>query len=298
MLLINKSVFVSLFFFSLTACAIPPDVEDVTGVDTYEIVRRVRCEMRDAIRELARSAIARRDERLAATLATDKDFLKFEFASLGSDSKEIIGLYKDTLIGYDFSFDITENNSASANTSVLHNFARGTLGINVGAINDRERNNIETFRTIDSFQKLSLGVGNDYCWGSIPSKPNYTYPITGGLELKRYVKKFLDLNQSGNLSDAVGGDDISKYTVSLKFTTLLSAGISSDLDLPSRVRSWEIIGLDASVNNVRKDIHQVSIVFLLPAGGDKRAATIAEARVKDELDYIRTRDDLRHFGRR
>jgi hypothetical protein len=42
-----------------TGCAIHPLPEDVTGVDTYHIVRRIRCEARDTLRTIVTEWLAK-----------------------------------------------------------------------------------------------------------------------------------------------------------------------------------------------------------------------------------------------
>ncbi|EUB98247.1 hypothetical protein PMI07_006561 [Rhizobium sp. CF080] len=284
---------------TLGACAIPPDVRDFAHVDTYDITRRVRCEMRDAVRQKAKEAIARRQPEIAAQLVTDEDFLKFDFAVLGREAQSIVSVYKDTLIGYDWNFDITEKNDATAGVDVLNTFTRGTFGLGATVSNNRERNNVETFRELDSFVKLATMVSNtDYCKPDVYKPKNYVYPITGNLNLISYVKKYLDHNQSGNLAGAAGSKDLATYSVKLKFTTVWSSKLTPDLNLPSRGITWEVVGVDGSAENTRTDVHQVSIVMVLPAGGDQRSLTIAEERVRAELEYLRLRDDLRSFANR
>ncbi|MEF3132217.1 hypothetical protein OS035_12230 [Rhizobium sp. 268] len=282
---------------ALNTCAIPPDVRDFAHVDTYDITRRVRCEMRDAVRQKAKEAIARRQPEIAAKLVTDEDFLKFDFATLGRDAQSIVNVYKDTLIGYDWNFDITERNDVTAGADVLNTFTRGTFGIGTSITNNRERNNVETFRELDSFVKLATMVSNaDYCKPDVYKPKNYMYPITGNLNLISYVKKYLDHNQSGNLAGAEGSKDLATYSIKLKFTTMWNSKLTPDLDLPTRGLTWELVGVDGSAENTRTDVHQVSIVMVLPAGGDQRSLTIAEERVRAELEYLRLRDDLRSFA--
>ncbi|WP_217570737.1 hypothetical protein [Mesorhizobium sp. GbtcB19] len=290
--------------FCLTAlllggCAVPPDVKDFSGVDSYEIVKRVRCEMRDAVRQKAKEEIARINPDVAARLNSDEDFLAFDaksLAGLTGFAKQDLNRYKDTIVGYDFSFDITENNNADVDVDLLHTFSRGTLGLGIHGADNRERNSLESFRTVDSFWRLATGVSNkDYC-GSGGARPvNYAYPITGNLNLIRYVKKFLDLNQSGNLADTAGGSNISSYNISLKFTTVVNGKVSPTLTLPTRAKSFELADVKGNLEANRQDIHKVTIVFVLAPGTDKRAVTFAEQRVQEELDYLRNRDDLRSF---
>ena len=49
---LNRSLFTIPFVAILSSCAIHPLPEDVTGVTTYDIVRQIRCETREAAKQL------------------------------------------------------------------------------------------------------------------------------------------------------------------------------------------------------------------------------------------------------
>lgn len=252
--------------------------------------------MRDGIRNLIRVSISRRDQ-AAADRLNDADFLKLSLADIPKDATGVISRYKDTLIGYDFYFNIVENNDASAGADILHTFTRGALGFRADAALLRERETEKGFRVVDSFGRLATGVSNEYC-NFLPTGYNYLFPMTGRLDLRGEAQEFLSLNQSANLADKEGGGEIARSYFKRKFTTTQSAGLKPDLGLTPRGLDWDLAGVDADVSAKRKDIHQVTVVFLLPAAGDKRDETIAEDRVQRELDYLRQRDDLRAFGSR
>lgn len=252
--------------------------------------------MRDALRAEIKTIIEDNDKPLNISLDRDEDYLLLPTRQIIGQAKTYIDRYGKSIVGYDFAFDIKENNNADASIDLLHTFSGGTLGLKLGGHNNLERNSIEQFRVLDSFWGLATGVGDDYCDAQNRGlKIHWEYPITGHLNLINYVEKFLDFNQSGNLAPKEGGGEISTYSVTLKFTTELEGKIGSTLTVPTKKRNFELTGASANLEGTRKDEHKVTLVFLLPKG-DIKSKTIAEERVQQELDYLRERDDVRSIG--
>lgn len=277
----------------LAGCAIRPDVKDVTGVDTYEVVRRIRCEMRDSIRAFAIGTIRRHDRNYphyAAQLATDAGFRTFDLARLDPDARALVERYDDTVIGYAFEFDISEDNTLSASLGLGRILQRGPFGIALSGQHNRTRQNKETFRIIDSFVRLSRGVSDDYCGPAARPGGAHVYPITGRLGLGDIVKKFLDFNQSGNLAGPAGGTAAPAYNTEITFTTLVSGKINPTVQLAAIADTLKITGAGAASEVIRQDIHKVTIAFSLP-DKDLRKPTIAEERVTRELDKLQLLDD-------
>ncbi|AZN99288.1 hypothetical protein EJ066_20365 [Mesorhizobium sp. M9A.F.Ca.ET.002.03.1.2] len=267
----------------LASCAIPPKAADYSKVSSYQIALRVRCEMRDAVRDLMRQAIIRRHEEYSRKFTTDEDFLNLEVSRLPKDVRPIIARYENVLVGYEFNLDATETNATTGMVDFVGALSRGAIGLGLSASATLQRNGVENFRVLDTFGRLvTLVPDHEYCELAPPHRKNYIYPITGALELRGYAQTFLSMNQSGNL-------DTSKtpYTITLTFTTSAGSSVGPSVSLNPLGEPFELSKASGTVRNDRSDVHKVAIAFVMPTGPDERALTIAEQRIEDELNNVR-----------
>jgi hypothetical protein len=112
----------------LCGCSIHPVPEDVTGLPTADIVNKIRCEARFAVRKHLR-------DRLKPLRRPDRD----EYANGG--------------IGYDFSFTMTENNDVGAGASFEFPFLSkfGTFSTDIAAGRDKKRETERKFIIVETF---------------------------------------------------------------------------------------------------------------------------------------------------
>ena len=138
--------------------------QDVTGYDTYEIVSKIRCEAREAVRGYVIQFIKKTRPDIAQGLQDGSiAFRNFNRRQLNAASQRILERYDHAVIAYDFSFDITEKNDLTANATLLKPFARGPLKIAIAVGDERERQNTRNFRVTDTFENLISIVADDYC---------------------------------------------------------------------------------------------------------------------------------------
>jgi len=200
------------------ACSIQPLPQDVTGVSTVQIVSRVRCEIRDAIRGVVVRALRRRAEEfqfpsyleLATKLENEpllwakfRSPLKASVLGLEPDALKVFERYNHAAIAYDFQFDITEKNENSAGLGFLRTsiIPKRTISFDAGGSAILQRRNERHFRIADSFENLVTLVDEQYCTGIAGApedrkRANIMYPITGSLGLRDLIGTFLTLNQS------------------------------------------------------------------------------------------------------
>jgi hypothetical protein len=211
----------------LSGCAIHPLPEDVTGVDTYEIVRQIRCETFEAarqyvIRNLARLAAGgpanelgepQPGNLLAQQLVEKYEANPYEIRTfsptLFKDDKEIRAFYEvilSTAVAYNFDLTMTEdNNLSNAGVNLLvPRTPKFNLGITTDAL--RERQNERTFTITDTigdlFKNLSAPRHNVYyCTGKLV-QANHIYPIAGHIGVDEMIHTFFDLNFFGSLGAA------------------------------------------------------------------------------------------------
>ena len=224
-------------------CSIRPLPEDVTGYDTVQIVSKVRCEVRDALRSYVIGAFSRpeRVSRYSALVATLED-PSFDWSQLRSEFKRhnvdpgtlaVFERYNGGAIAYEFSLDIKEKNANAANVDFLSTLTNGNINLGLHASSDLLRGNKRTFRSVDNFEFLTTIVPERYCAPSSDfpihtnrNQKNYLYPITGSLKLAELIGAFLNLNQSGNLVglDEPGKDLIPTISDTIGFTTKTHCG--------------------------------------------------------------------------
>jgi hypothetical protein len=277
----------------LSGCAIHPVPEDVTGVNTYHIVRQIRCETREAakeflLKELRRLAADHEDQpgdpiaqRVVAEYEADPDALS-NFRPelfLGPQHAQVRNLYNviySAGVAYNFDLTMTEDNNLGTSINFLGPWSSPfTLGI--GADANRQRANERTFTITDTLgtllTKLNTPVrGHRYCDGQIV-EANYAYPIAGRIGVDKMVQTFFELVLFTNLSADKGGPPT--MADKLTFTTMVDLSA-----MPKVVFAPVTSGLqlaDASLTGVakRSDVHQVTVGLAIDT---KATATLASLR--------------------
>lgn len=272
----------ALLLFS--GCAIHPVPEDVTGVDTYHIVRQIRCETRKAVidflmaqlRQLAEDPIARN---LVLQYEGDPESIRTFKPDLfpGPDYREyrrFFGLIYSAAIAYNFDLTMTEQNDFGTNLNFLGPWkSKFTLAVNGNA--NRQRSNQRQFTVTDTFQFLlaNLNAADEngvlYCDGQI-AQANHLYPIAGEIGVYKTVQTFFELSVLGGMSAyqaKPGAGGAPTMTDNLKFNTTVDlSGTPKVVFVP--------IGsgfqpTDASMTGLarRTDFHQVTVGLAVTPSG-------------------------------
>lgn len=247
----------------LFGCSTHPLVDDVTRQSTYEIVESIRCEATSAVAELGMTD---------ATL-------------------------KQTYIGYDFQFLITENNNATASSLFTYPFATGTFTAGLNAGSQRARASDRNFRIVESFHTL-LG-DRDKCGKGPPRGPNRKYPIAGSIGLKEVINTYVKLNELTHLVTAGGGggregregggdqqpgegrgksgrsgfiaftdpgpedlpETVTIFSDKLTFTTKLVGGLKPSVKLSPVKGRFRLAEAAADLSADRTDVHKVTVAM-------------------------------------
>jgi hypothetical protein len=269
-------------------CAIKPLPQDVTGNDTYQIVQKIRCETRDAVRSFILGVLDQSDPETAAGLR--KGTLTFGTVNrkkLSSEAQAALDKYDQAAIAYDFTFDITEKNDVSANLDFLRTFSRGPFTLGVSGSNERQRQNTRNFRVTDSFEELATKVSDDYCVdGRVP--PNYVYPITGSIGMIELVGTFLDLNQSGNLAGPKDSPNVPQVADTVAFTTTFGGSVNPKIVLTPLSKGFDLADASLTADASRSDVHKVIVALSLPPEKKKTikaAQASAKAAANSMVDY-------------
>jgi len=257
----------AVFMVTLGGCAIHPLPEDWSGSDTFQIVQRIRCEARTAVKErairlLAESQTASAEDKARWTEFLDKNAEKWEkipFARFGERTVALVSKYDGTLIGYDFQFTMSEENNVSGGINFLASSGGGINRLGFAANNNRARKNIRNFRIQDSFGQL---LKDNLTCSGVPRGKDYLYPITGEIGLAEVIETFLDLNEVQNLN---AREKVPLFGDTLEFTTQFVASASPRIVLSPIGRALSLADAGVTAEAKRTDVHQVLVALSVPA---------------------------------
>jgi hypothetical protein len=284
--MLKHIIFAFLALSLLSGCAIHPVPEDVAGVDTYHIVRQIRCEAREALVSIIKEKLgdfARQGSsvsgRLLSMYESNPDAVADIQAGLfpGPEHVEVrsfIKLFADTAIAYTFDLTMTENNDLTTDVSFVKPITspKFTLGINAGA--KRKRSNQRTFTVADTFSYLVKqlnrpnSAGKHYCDRHVVQE-NYIYPIAGRIGVDQTIRTFMELTLLASLTDEKGGKGAGPPTMAdkLTFTTAISISANPKIEFAPVTSAFRLAS--AGLNGVadRTDMHQVTVGLAIAASG-------------------------------
>jgi hypothetical protein len=258
--------------FAAAGCSIHPVPEEVTGVDTLDIVKQIRCEARNTLRTLVIDFLQKQAREtgdpfyanLAAQYQNNPASINTFHYNLFrgpqyAGAKAAVKLFYDAGIAYNFDLLGSETNNVDPQSSFIRTFFdhKATLGLTAGS--DRIRANDRAFTATDTFGGLLTTVGEDYCIGHIVIA-NYIYPIAGRIGLDNTMKTFINLTLFG----ALGGpkDTTGKpptMTDTLTFTTTFKLGVNPMVVFTPVTAAWQLLSASMTTDFERMDRHQVAI---------------------------------------
>ena len=266
----------------LGGCAIHPLTEDVTALDTNQVVNYNRFEARDAILNAIGTYLTRykdlgSSEISALVLSRDTAFELSDLKRVDPRARAKINKYLPAAIAYDFTFDITEDNEVGTQFDFLGTFTHGTLGLLMKADVDRQRQSVRNFRITDTFGGLLETRYHSICYGPHPES-NSVYPITGTVGIGEVVKTFVDLNEfEGLAAEKDSKDKAPVLADQFNFTTSISGTVAPKVTLASLKKGFDLVDASFTGAGSRKDIHKLIVALSLPpnppaAGTPTRAA--------------------------
>jgi hypothetical protein len=270
--------------FFAGGCAIHPLPEDVTGVDTYHIVRQIRCEARETVRKTVTRWLSGLDDPLPRSLAlqyeNDPESISgFHYNLFKSPAlvevRSVAKLFYDTGIAYTFDLTMAEHNDNSTNISFLKPFTepKFTLGI-TGAAN-WTRTNHRLFTVTDTFShlltKLNTEVrGKRYCDGQLVG-PNYVYPIAGRIGVDKIVTDFIELTLFASLGSkagtAAGLGAPPTIADTLTFITEIGGSANPVVMFTPVTHAFQLTNASLTAAPRRMDTHQVSVALAIAPSG-------------------------------
>jgi hypothetical protein len=234
---------------ALTGCSVHPLPEDYSRKGTFDIVRAIRCEARQAILDHAPEP-----------------------------------LFAPAVLGLEFTFKITENDTGNLSSLEFSRvFSSGSLTLPFNASASKDRSSDRNFKIVESFRQLKNARCGDY----VPEGKNLAYPITGSIGLAEVVDTYARLERMTNLA-APAGTDIPTFADSLSFTTTLSTGVTPHLVL-TPVRHFRLTDANLGLSAQRVDTHNVTLAIARNNVDDpveKRAEKMAQPFAARKYNYI------------
>jgi hypothetical protein len=265
----------------VSGCSIHPLPENVTGIPTYPIVRKIRCEARDAIRTKIIKFLNQVEgdpnaTKYGAELQENPAlWAGFNDKWFSHEVTAMLQKFEGSAIAYNFTFDMTEINNVDATVDLIAPITRGTIGGPVTAGLDRTRENIRTFTITDKWINLIKNLDDVYCDGFV-HEANYIYPITGKVGIDEMIDTFVVLSLFANLSGAPP-----TMADSLIFTTKLSGGLTPKIIVAPIGRGLSVADASLASTLSRQDMHKVTVGLSLPV--PPAAKTTTTSRKPKEL---------------
>jgi hypothetical protein len=233
---LSHSFVLAVFAPILANCSTHPLIDDVTRSTTFDVVEKIRCEAKRAI--------------------IDMDAALPRAGRLGDD----------TTIGYEFTFDIAENNDASGSLTWFLPITGGNFQLTAGAGSQLTRETTRNFTITDTFGLLRKAD----CTPQALEK-NWIYPIAGEIGIYEVVATFAKLY---GVEDPQAADkEVFSFHDTLQFSTFLGAGVQPTLTLVGD-RS-RVTNAGATLSARRSDFHQVVITL---TGKPQTATAVARLR--------------------
>jgi hypothetical protein len=259
-----RSFLLGLFAVGVAGCSIHPLPDDVTRLATRQIVQHIRCEARTAIKHaiidyLRKAGLTDFMNRLATN--------QFPFEELDRHLYELpavvranIVKYERAAITYDFTFDITEQNTVAAEVDFVNLLSHGTFSMPAKGTSDLQRQTVRLFRVNDNFGEL---IQLRHCTED-GSPENPVYPVAGSIGLGEMVETFVDLNEYQRLTGAKDTDTVPTMTDTFNFQTTISGSVTPQVTLTPLNHLFRVSGASLGASALRKDIHRVIVAMSLP----------------------------------
>jgi hypothetical protein len=262
-------------------CAIHPVPEQVTGIDTLDIVKQIRCEARDSLRTLVIEWLSRQGTlandplllRLAAQYQANPAAINTFHYNLFKGPQYVqiqtaVKLFYDAGIAYNFDLTGTEINNIDPQSAFIRNFFDHKFTLGLTGASDRTRSNERQFTVTDTFGKLLTNVPEDYCDYKIVIA-NYIYPIAGRIGIDNTIKTFINLTVFGSLSPKDAASKPPTMSDSLTFTTTFTLGVNPMVVFMPATSAFQLLSATLTTDFERTDRHQVVIGLAIGAEGIK-----------------------------
>lgn len=258
----------------LTACSLHPLPDDVSRYSTEEIVRNVRCETKEAVRE--RIQLAMHDAAIVGIIP-DRVLEPGNLEQIRRVNPKLANTfvaYGASTIAYRFDFDVTESNHNDGSLTFALPFNTGTFALDLGGKLNKDREGQRTFTMAETFQKLVYLNCDDW----VQANRNIVYPATGSIGMGKIINAFMDVSQLG------GGHD--KFTDDITFTTTVRGKLNPTLELAPVLNRFQLAKATGEFESKRVDTHKLKVSLAFPdlsmVGVASAVSAAAIPRLADE----------------
>lgn len=229
---LRRRSFIIIGSAGLVGCSMHPIPYDVTRVSTPQIVERIRCEAKEGLASIV-------------------------------DRYPNHPILKHTAIGFDFKFEITEDNDLKEGGLDLqrNGFRDGSLA-KWGFTGSATRNckNIRQFRIIETLDML-----NSANCVETATRQNWIYPIVGSIGMKEVVETYLRIEGMTNFGPGADGTKLKSNSIvfsdDLDYTTEFGGSVTPTLELATIAGKFRLTKATVMASANRKDIHSVTVAL-------------------------------------
>ena len=269
-----RSVLYLIACIGVAACSMHPLPDDVSPQTTFSIVNNIRCEVKEQVRKRLQEEIDQSDHPKVRQIRAENVLTPANLNTLKRYAPRVaikISKYQAIIIGYDFEFDITEENRNNVNRLGFKWPLMNTkVGLNLDGHANFTRTAKRTFAISNLFQDLALLD----CDHATVEARNLLYPITGSIGAAKIIDTYLDLGKSGVHGDApimVPGrhTTIGPFVDEIEFTTEIEGNTDPTITITAVPNHFRLINATAKFLAKRKDFHSVTIAIAFPTIDDR-----------------------------
>jgi len=307
---ISRHVFaIVLFGLFVGACSIHPLPDDTAHISTYNIVRQIRCETRDAVIESLRTFLTDPrnreiiplpgpggrtfqkvdDKSYAIGVETFREYdanpasiTKFNPAALSGFAYYVVDVMLRTGIAYNFDLTGFEQNNIDPEINFIRPIPVMTqVQLGLKGNFDRYRQNERSFTITDNFKGLIKSVPETYCAKFI-AEANIIYPIYGNVGVRKMVRDFMLLSFFGNLTGDGTKDFINisappTMVDQLEFQTSIGGSVTPKVVFAPIGPAFQVSDATLGVSALRRDNHKLTMGLYLDQGGAKEVKNVRTA---------------------
>lgn len=298
----TAAVALALLALATSACSIRPLPQDFAADSTIAIVKKIRCEARDALdrisvglmREYGDERAHRLADAVEAGSVAAVELLDGKYRGkylISAEGLALFDAYSRSAVTFDFALTGAEENDNTAQADFRLPVATGLLTVNANAGAKLGRKNVRKFQTTTSFFDLHR-IDRKSCAKVEAQAANVVYPLTGRIGLQEAFTRFVTIDVLTGVT--------SNFTDTITFTTTLTGGITPKISLdPVSRQELRLAGASATLKATRVDDHQLTMSLargerLFPL---KDAIKTAKELAKENADQLRFENALEGPGR-
>lgn len=254
---------------SLTGCAIHPLPDDISRETTYSIIQKIRCEAKAQVIVEVRELLLRSRSPIVQSLDPEKVVANLVIVGRNDPAiANVIEKYRLAVIGYGFTFTITEINEKGGSADFILPFTHSTFTLGLSGGVEKTRKNTRKIDVLDTFEELADLDCDEI---SKPSR-NLLYPITGSIGMGEIIHSFLSLSETLHVKASLTPAALDRSFIdTLTFTTdinpdsIAGRGIKPSIELKRHPKGqFGVEKASATFLAARLDSHAVIVSLTFP----------------------------------